>query len=126
MTPALSSAQYGLFTAGKRFGAAAGAFVTVSAAPSTAPETLTRLAIQAADGTLGGDGWQRGRLPLPDGLLLLLQDGGWSQGRGRSGAAPTPERALAGTLLARNAFEANLRAFRAADEQLGTTLDLIA
>jgi flagellar basal body rod protein FlgC len=48
------------------------------------------------------------------------------QARGRSGTAPSLEQASVDSLLAQRAFEANLRSFQAADQQLGDTLDLLA
>lgn len=131
MTPALWNAQNGLAAASKRFGAASTAVVAVSAAG--AAQVAAAQTAQAVEPPPGGQagafdrrGTGNGRLPLPEGLLALLQEAGVPQARGRFGSAPSLEQATVDSLLAQSAFEANLRSFQAADRQLGDTLDLLA
>lgn len=131
MTPALWNAQNGLAAAGKRFGAASTAVVAASAAGSAqVVATDTARAVRQPQGGQAG-GFERGgagdgRLPLPEGLLALLQEAGVPQARGRWGTAPSLEQASAQSLLAQRAFEANLRSLEAAGQQLGDTLNLLA
>ncbi|SMF46802.1 Flagellar basal body rod FlgEFG protein C-terminal [Tistlia consotensis] len=137
MTPALTTAQNGLSTASKRFGAAATALVAVSAAETQVADAQTAQAVQSAAGGQGGasagnqnglagQGAAPGQLPLPEGLLPLLQEAGVSQAKGRFGTVPSLEESTVDMLQAQRAFEANLRVFQAADRQLGDTLNLIA
>lgn len=137
MTPALSTAQNGLTTAAKRYGAASTMVVATAAAASTGiAEGRPAQTVAAAgggengafqNGTFGeGRPGEAGRPALPGGLLALLQEAGTPQGRGRFGAAQTLEQATLDSLQAQRAFEASLKAFQAADRQLGDTLDLLA
>ena len=131
MTPALNAAVGGIGAASKRFGAAATTIVAVSAYQAAGAASVTR-AVQptggAQAGDFGGGGLenQGGRLPLPDGLLALLQEAGGSGSRARFGELPTLEEATVDSILSQRAFEANLRSFQAADRMLGATLDLVA
>lgn len=130
MTPALATAQSGLESAARRFGAASSAIVATSAyAAAQASGSQTSRAIQppiaSQNGMFGGGGAGSGQLPLPDGLLFLLQGIDQAMGRGRSGSLPSIERSTVDSILAQRAFEANLRTFQAADRQLGEALNLV-
>lgn len=146
MTPALTTAQNGLATASKRFGAASTAVVAAAAYQAAGAATTTR-AVAPPDGGQGGAfngtgtqggfdgaafddapfaGGPGGRPPLPEGLVALLQEAGRALGRGQGGGVPSLEEASVESILAQRAFEASLRSFQAADRQLGDTLNLLA
>ncbi len=154
MTPAFAAAQYGLTASSRRFAAASTAVVGVSAAAVAAvdaAQTETAQRQQAVPAVVAGQGGGAGAgpggggaagsllgetepfpvgpgggLPLPQGLVPLLQQAGVPQAQGPDGTAPSLEEATVESLLAQRAFEANLKSFQAADEMLGDTLDLLA